>query len=251
MIEVPSRRAPGTPCWASLMAQHADRAQEFYGALLGWEFVPGPQQLGRYVLAEYDGQRIAAIGEGAAEPNRPVSWTTMLAVDDVDHAADLVREYGGTVGIGPLDAGDDGRLAIAIDPSGAVFGIWQGGGQPGADLTGVSGTVAWNELLTRESSVVTKFYQAVFGFGTEPSEGGEADRVLLTVGGRPMAGIHGVGRNLSREHGAHWITYFEVGDTVEVTARARELGAMCWNSRTTPRSASSPPSPIRKERCSR
>jgi predicted enzyme related to lactoylglutathione lyase len=224
MTEVPSRRAPGTPCWASLLARRADRAQEFYGALFGWEFAAGPPELGSYVLAELDGRRVAGIGGGAAEPHRPVAWTTMLAADDADQAAEMVRERGGTVGIGPLDAGDEGRLAIAVDPSGAVFGIWQGNRLPGADLTGVPGTVAWYELVTRESTLVAKFYQEVFGYGTEPSDGGGADRVLLTVGGRAMAGVHGVGRDLSRELGAHWMTYFEVADVLEVAARAAELG---------------------------
>jgi predicted enzyme related to lactoylglutathione lyase len=224
MTELPNRRAPGTPCWASLMAQRADRAQDFYGGLFGWEFTPGPHQLGRYVLAELAGRRVAGIGEGADEPHRPVAWTTMFAADDVDQAAELVRERGGTVGIGPLDAGDEGRLAIAVDPSGAVFGIWQGKRLPGADLTGEPGTVAWYELVTQEAALVAKFYQAVFGFGTAPARDGEADRVLLTVDGRPMAGVRGLGRRLSRERGAHWMTYFEVADVSAVAARAAELG---------------------------
>jgi predicted enzyme related to lactoylglutathione lyase len=224
MTEVPNRRAAGTPCWSSLMAHRADRARDFYEALFGWEFTPGPEQLGRYVFAEQAGRRIAGIGEGAADQYQAVSWTMMLAVDDADQAAELVRERGGTVGVGPLDAGEDGRLAIAVDPSGAVFGIWEGEPAPVEDRTGEPGTAAWYELLTRESALVVPFYQAVFGFGAEPSRGGEADRVLLTVGGRAVAGVRGVGRDLSRERGAHWMTYFEVADVPGVVARTTELG---------------------------
>lgn len=224
MTEVPSRRAPGTPCWASLLAQRAEQAQDFYGALFGWGFTPGPPELGRFLLAVLDGRRVAGIGEGAAEPHRPVRWTTMFAADDADHTAELVRECGGTIGLGPLNAGPEGRFAVGVDPSGAVFGIWQGEQLPGADLTGEPGTVAWNELVTRESATVTKFYQAVFGLGVEPSNGTEADRVVLTVDGRPMAGVHGVGRRLPRDRGAHWKTYFEVADTDAVARRATTLG---------------------------
>ncbi len=32
--------------------------QEFYGELFGWEFEPGPQQLGPYARALLDGQEV-------------------------------------------------------------------------------------------------------------------------------------------------------------------------------------------------
>lgn len=229
MTEVPSRRPPGTPCWVSLMAHRADLAQSFYGALFGWEFVPGPAQLGTYVLAELDGRRIAGIGEGAPAPHRPVAWTTMLASDDVDHSAELVRECGGTVGIGPLQADDEGRLALAVDPSGAVFGIWQGGLLSGAEVTGEPGTPAWSELVTRDASLVGKFYEAVFGLeaGAGAGAGGDGtntDRVLLRVDGHPVAGIHGVGPRVPRDRGAHWMTYFSVADVDAAAERVTALG---------------------------
>jgi predicted enzyme related to lactoylglutathione lyase len=181
--EVSSRRPPGTPCWASLVAHRADLARDFYGTLFGWEFTPGPPQLGSYFFARVGGLRVAGIGEGAAGPHRPVSWTTMLAVDDADHAAESVRECGGTVGIGPLNVGDDGRLAVAVDPSGAVFGIWQSGVFGGAEVTGVPGSVARSELVTNDTTLVGKFYEAVFGFALVPAGAGGEDRAVFTVDG--------------------------------------------------------------------
>lgn len=229
MTEVAGRRLPGTPCWASLMVHRADQARNFYGALFGWEFGHRPARPGAYTLALLDGQRVAAIGDGPAEPHGPVAWTTMLASDDADETAELVRECGGTVGVGPLNADGEGRLALAADPSGAVFGVWQGERLPGADLTGVPGSVAWNELWTWESPLVAKFYQAVFGFGSEPSAGEEPDRVVLTVGGRAVAGVHGVGSRLPRDRGAHWMTFFAAVDVDATARRAARLGARVVN----------------------
>ncbi|WP_031512931.1 VOC family protein [Streptomyces sp. NRRL F-5123] len=222
--EVRDRRAPGTPCWASLMAHRADRTREFYAALFGWEFSPGPPQLGSYTLAAKGGLRVAGIGEGSPEPHRPVSWTTMLAADDVDAAAERVRECGGTVGIGPLNAGEDGRLAIAVDPSGAVFGIWQGGLFSGADVTGVPGSVGWSELLTHDASMVGKFYEVVFGLTVERAGGQDEDRAVLVTGGNAVAGIRGLGRALPRDRGAHWMTSFAVADVDAAAHLAVRLG---------------------------
>lgn len=233
------RRAPGTPCWTSLMAHRADQARDFYAALFGWEFTPGPEQLGAYVLAEKDGRKVAGIGEGSADPHRPVSWTTMLAADDVDLAAETVRECGGTVGIGPLNAGEDGRVAIAVDPSGAVFGIWQAGTFAGAEAAGEPGSVAWSELVTYDADLTGKFYEAVFGLEVATSEAdaaGGADaalrdeeapgegRVLLRAGGRPVAGVRGAGRDLPRDRGAHWTTAFAVPDAPAAADLAVRLG---------------------------
>ncbi|WP_225847352.1 VOC family protein [Streptomyces sp. HPF1205] len=224
MTEVAGRRLPGTPCWATLMVHRADQARSFYGALFGWEFEHDPGRRGAYTSALLDGRRVAAIGDGPAEPLRPVAWTTMFASDDVDGTAELVRACGGTVAVGPLNAEGEGRLAIAADPSGAVFGIRQGERSARAEPTGGPGSVAWSELRTWESPLVAKFYQVVFGSGAEPSAGEEPDRVVLTVGGRAVAGVHGLGSRLPRDRGAHWTTFFETVDVDETVHRAAGLG---------------------------
>lgn len=121
-----ARYAPGTPCWVSLMAHGLTGTQEFYAELFGWEFRPGPPQLGPYVRALLDGQEVAGIGQLPPDRHLPVAWTPYFASDDVDRTAETVRLCGGTIGVGPLDASDAGRLAIGSDPSGAVFGVWQG-----------------------------------------------------------------------------------------------------------------------------
>ncbi|MGW0769600.1 VOC family protein [Streptomyces sp. NPDC002676] len=220
--------APGTPCWASLMVHGLSATEEFYGELFGWEFRPGPHQLGPYVRALLDGQEVAGIGQLPPDRRLPVAWTPYLASDDVDRTADAVRLCGGTVAVGPLDAPEAGRIAgrmaIAADPSGAVFGIWQGAAHLGTEVTGVPGTPAWNELLTFETVSVAKFYESVFGYEEEPWVSADFDYVTLHIGGRPVAGLHGVGHALPRDRGPHWLTYFEVADTDETLHQVTGLG---------------------------
>ncbi|MFJ2604322.1 VOC family protein [Streptomyces sp. NPDC091279] len=217
-------RPPGTPSWVSLMVHGVAATQEFYGALFGWEFRPGPQQLGPYVRALLDGHEVAGIGQLPPDRHLPIAWTPYLASDDVDRTADAVRGCGGTIGVGPLDAAEAGRLAIGSDPSGAVFGIWQAARHPGTSLTGVPGTPAWNELVTFETGSVVKFYQTVFGYTQDAVVSPDFDYVTLRVAGRPVAGLHGVGAALPRERGPHWLTYFESADVDGSLARVRELG---------------------------
>ncbi|MET9362357.1 VOC family protein [Streptomyces sp. NPDC006632] len=224
MTQSETRRIPGTPCWVSLMVHGLAATQEFYGALFGWEFSPGPQQLGPYVRALLDGQEVAGIGQLPPDRHLPIAWTTYLATDDADATAETIRHCGGTVGVGPLDAGEAGRMAIASDPAGAVFGIWQGGAHIGAAVAGAPGTPAWNELVTRETSSVAKFYQALFPYDVEPVISADFDHVTLHLEGRPVASLQGVGNALPRDKGSHWMTYFEVADVDEAAARASDLG---------------------------
>jgi predicted enzyme related to lactoylglutathione lyase len=198
--------------------------QDFYAALFGWEFQPGPQQLGPYVRAMLNGREVAGIGQLPPNRHLPIAWTPYLASNDADLTAETVRLCGGTVGVGPLDAAEAGRLAICSDPAGAVFGIWQPAAHYGTALTGMPGTPAWNELLTFESVNVAKFYESVFAYEEESAVSADLDYVTLRIDGRPVAGIRGVGNALPRDRGSHWVTSFEVADADETLARIVELG---------------------------
>jgi uncharacterized protein len=224
MTEAAARRTPGAPCWVSLIVHGLTATQEFYASLFGWEFQRGPEQLGPYVRALLDGKEVAGIGQLAPDRHLPVAWTTYLATDDADVTAETIRSCGGTVAVGPLDAGTAGRLAIVSDPGGAVFGVWQAAAHLGTALEGAPGTPVWNELVTRETSSVVKFYQAVFGYEAESVLSGDLDYQTLRLNGRPVAALHGMGNALARDRGPHWMTYFEVADTDEAAARVVELG---------------------------
>ncbi|MFE9254151.1 VOC family protein [Streptomyces sp. NPDC006879] len=224
MTEPLTRRTPGTPCWVSLMVHGLAATEQFYAALFGWEYVPGPQQLGPYVRAVLDGKEVAGIGELPRDRYLPTAWTTYLATDDAGRTAEAIRSCGGTVAVGPLEAGDAARVAICSDPGGAIFGIWQAAGHTGTQLSGAAGTPVWNELLTQETSTVGKFYASVFGHEVEQEVSADLDYLTLRLAGRPVASAHGVGRALPRDRGAHWMTYFEVADPDAAAQQITTLG---------------------------
>jgi uncharacterized protein len=248
-----SRQLPGTPCWASLLVRELSRSQEFYHKLFGWEFYTGPHQPGPYVRALAEGHEVAGLGEIVPGRRLNVAWLPYMASDDADETAGLIRERGGTVAVGPLEADNAGRMAIAADTAGAGFGVWQPAAQPGGlrpATAEVPGAPVWYELITRDSSVAGNFYPAVFGYeptkghsgdgadagggsGGGSAVGGDAavpddgeidDYVTLNVAGAPVAGIHGIGRALPRDRGPYWKTYFAVSDTDDTARRILELG---------------------------
>lgn len=219
-----TRRKPGTPCWVTLMVHGLDTTKEFYGELFDWNFHSDPCQLGPYVRALLDGRQVVGIGQLPADRDLPIAWTPYLASDDADATAESIHCSGGTVAVGPIEAGDAaGRIVICADPSGAVFGVWQTAAHLEA-AAATHGTPVWHELLTYETEMVTKFYRTVFGYESAPLVPTGADRVTLLVDGRPVAALHGVGNALPRDRGAHWMTWFAVTDPDASAALVEELG---------------------------
>lgn len=229
------RHAQGVPCWASLMARDPEAAQAFYGPLLGWGFAAGPASLGPYTRAVVDGLPVAGIGAMPTDAGLTPDWITYFAADSADEVAQRARDNGGTVALGPMDADHAGRLAIAADPDGAVFGIWEGKEHSGWQRQHLPGSVTWSELATPEAERAGRFYTGVFGSAAvEPAPGRrqatverDRDTVVLRVEGRTVAGIRQV--SASEGGGAtagrpHWRIFFAVAELDPVVELARQLG---------------------------
>lgn len=224
MTEATTQPVEGTPCWVSLMARDLAASENFYGELLGWDFRPGPQRLGPNVRARLGEAEVAGLGESPQSLSLPSSWLPYVASDDTDATCALIRECGGTVGVGPLDSDWGGRIAIASDPTGASFGVWQTDGQPGVIPDGTPGSPVWNELLVGESAQVTPFYSAVFGYRVESVGPPEKEVRTLLLHGHPACSVRGVGADLPPVQGASWVIYFAVTDLDAALRMVLKLG---------------------------
>ena len=169
--------APGTPCWVDVTSPELDRTISFYSELFGWEADQDPRPRGGRLHDVHEGRASRSpAGSPPQQEGMPSHWTTYLASDDVDATAGKVREAGGTVLMDPFDVFDSGRMTVAQDPTGAVFGIWQAGEHPGAQLANEPGSVTWNECQTlrrrdrrrrsTEPSSATRSRRCRWGTGT-------------------------------------------------------------------------------------
>ncbi|MFF4172159.1 VOC family protein [Streptomyces sp. NPDC001744] len=184
--------ARGAPCWLNLSARDLGAAERFYGAVLGWTFRRGA--LGdAYAVGERDGVPVAGIAAVAAEMAVPVAWTVFFGVDDADATVGRIRERGGTVGVGPVAFPPRGRAALATDPEGAAFAVWEGR-LVSRWQVGERQAPAWVELHTRNAFDAAVFYGGVLGW----AEGGpgrsevsyEDDQVVLRHDGEAVARLN-------------------------------------------------------------
>lgn len=226
MSEVTKPYAQGTPCWIDLMAKDQQAAMDFYRSLFGWEGEKGPEEYGGYAMMNLRGKPVAGIGpamapEGMPEP--PHVWTTYLASDDADATTRKITAAGGTVIVPPMDVGEVGRMAVAADPTGAVFGYWQAKDFFGAVLVNEPGTLIWNECNTRDIPAASAFYQAALDIGVEPMEG-MGGYFGLHVGGRTVGGMQDMKAMFPEHIPAHWMTWFAVEDVDAVADTAVKGG---------------------------
>jgi uncharacterized protein len=200
----------GTPCWVDLMTTDQAAAKQFYTSLFGWQVIDTGEEMGHYGMCEVGGQPVAGIGASQdAHPN----WTTYLAAEDIDKTAEAIATAGGTVVMGPTAVGEEGKMAIAQDPTGAFFGVWQAGRHIGARLVNEKGGFVWNECVTRDPQRAREFYAAVFGYTYTQMEG-EADYTTINGSGpgNTIGGLGLLNKDLPAEVPPHWMTYFVVDD---------------------------------------
>ncbi|MEU9122224.1 VOC family protein [Streptomyces sp. NPDC048506] len=226
MPEVTSPYQPGTPCWVDLAAPDQQAAIDFYSDVFGWTGQIGPAETGGYAVCELNGKPVAGIMAAMAmngQPPPPTVWTTYLASADADATSQAVTGADGTILMPAIDVMTLGRMCIAADPTGAVFGIWQPVDFPGAGIVNEHGALIWNELNTTEPTAASAFYQAAFGIVSEPVEGAD-NYYALKVNDRPVGGMQPMSEQMPADTPSHWLPYFSVADTDATVAKVTAGG---------------------------
>jgi len=223
MVQRDTPWAAGTPCWVDLGTYDVTKATAFYRTLFGWDIQVGPPESGGYAMCQIQGRAVAGIGPKMGPPEAPAAWTTYLATENADATTSRITSAGGHLLAEPFDVMDAGRMSVAADPGGAVFGIWQARAHSGMLLANEPGAVCWNENMSRNFDGNKAFYHAVFGYEYDDMSSGDFKYATFRTTGDPLGGIGDLGAMAPANTPAHWRTYFGVSDTdatVQATAMA-------------------------------
>jgi uncharacterized protein len=198
---------PGTPCWIDYGAADIEATKAFYANVLGWQYTGGDPEYGGYLTCEVNGLPAAGMAP-RMDPSAPPSWTTYFATEDADATAGRITQAGGRIIMEPMDVGPMGRMAIAADPQGNLFGLWQAGEHTGVRIYNQAGALVWNEAAVDNADAAREFYGAVFGFRFDPVEGADGYTTFAT----DAAPLGGLG---SHQEGSPkgWTTCFSVAST--------------------------------------
>jgi len=211
----------GTPCWVDIAVPDVPAATMFYRVVLGWSFVDTGPAFNHYTICRTFRRAAAAIGP-APVAGQPATWTVYLASDDADATAKLIVENGGSVLVEPTDIGDNGRMCVAVDASGGMFGVWQAIETIGLEITNEPGSLVWTDARLTDPAAGKDFYAAVFDYRFEPVPGAPDDYGTFLVDGRVAGGMGGMLGTGGVP--AHWLAYFSVDDVDATVADALAVG---------------------------
>lgn len=215
----------GAPCWVDLFTSDPEKAQEFYGQLLGWTAESAGEEYGGYINFSQDGQGVAGCMKNDGQSGSPDVWSVYLATDNAEKTAEAAAANGGQVLVPAMEVMQLGSMAVLTDVGGATIGAWQPGLHKGFDILGEPGAPTWFELQTRDYDASVKFYRDVFKWDPKiMSETPELRYTTLGEGDSALAGIMDSTGFLPEGVPSHWKVYFGVEDTDKALAQAVEGG---------------------------
>ncbi len=218
-------RKTGDFCWINILTPDPVGAMEFFGHVLGWTYFEMPgighgmQVGGRNIGGLFD------LHGPNCPPGLPPCIGVMVKVESVDTTSERVVALGGSVKQ-TCDIGEQGRMAVCLDPNGANFDVWEPKAMPGSDAdSSLHGSPSWSESLTTDVAKAAEFYCDLFGWTAQVMKMPGMDYTVFKNAGVDIAGMMPIPKP---DIPPHWGTYFTVDDADEAARKAEELGGMIF-----------------------
>ena len=126
---------PGAWIWSSLITSDPNLDAAFYQVLFGYDVVdlPGQEDARHLILATDNYARASVNPLPSDRPGIHPRWLNYVRVDDVGAMSAKAVSLGGQILVPPRLDRHGGRIAVIVDPAGAVFGLleWSDDSQAG------------------------------------------------------------------------------------------------------------------------
>lgn len=215
------------PIWIDLASSDPAASREFYAKLFGWQVEVNPDpQYGGYTVAKIGGKDVAGIGPKMM-PEAPTAWSVYIWTPNAEELAKKVQAAGGNVIAPPMQVGEQGKMAVFQDPSGAFISVWQPAMMEGGLTDGQPGSFGWAELNSRGLEKAVAFYAAVFGWTSKTSPMGEGQPPYTEFwsGDKSIAGGMEMNPMVPAQVPSYWMVYFAVADVDASYRKAIGAGA--------------------------
>lgn len=212
------------PVWFDLSTTDLDGAKAFYADIFGWSLQDFGPEMGHYNIASVGDRPAAGLSpKMPGQESTPSAWTVNFGVSDAAAALARINANGGRTIVEPMQVSDVGTMAIAQDPDGAFFGLWQADTFGGAAIEGEHGAMAWCEVNSKNAEGNAAFYGKVFDLSHSKMEGVPETYFIVNQGEVPVAGV----MQMTESWGdipPHWMPYFAVNKIADADAVVKKHG---------------------------
>ncbi len=118
----------GSIGWIDLTVPNAEEVRDFYSAVVGWK--PENVSMGSYndfnMTNPETGEPNAGVcHKKGVNSSLPSVWMAYFIVADITESIKNVKALGGKVLVEPKNMGDQGKIAVIEDPSGAICSLYE------------------------------------------------------------------------------------------------------------------------------
>ncbi len=210
--------------WYDLFTHDLQSTRTFYQGLFGWTFTDTSPSSPRVKIINRHGVPIAnAVEIDPIKKNINESeWLGYISVPDVDKAVERVKRQNGTLYKKPKDLPNRGRIAIAIDGEGAIFGLVHSLEGDPPDSDDIENSFIGSELWITDLNRAILFYGALAGYELNIVDIGQDRKYhFLQCSNIPRAGVVEI---LWDDIKPNWIPYIAVKDILETIDKVEALG---------------------------
>lgn len=213
---------PGMPYWIDLSTSDIAKSAHFYSTVLGWEIT---EVNDGYRMARVQGLPVAGFIEQQGESTIPDTWVTYFLSDDLEATATQITELGGRILAQPTEV-HLGRILLAVDTAGSLFGVIEPGSEESFVAAGEPGTPVWHELTTvTKYPEAVDFYRELLGWTTSTlGKDSEAGYTTALVDGAAFAGVFDAAGQFPPQVPSFWQSYLGVLDVEAAVLKAGEVG---------------------------
>lgn len=114
--------------WHEVYGASSQASIDFYSQVFEWEVQKAEMEGGDYNMLLADGVPIAGVVGTSESPmwgEITPHWAVYITVDSVDQSAAKCKSLGGKILVEAMDVSGVGRMALAQDPQGASFWLFE------------------------------------------------------------------------------------------------------------------------------
>ena len=215
--------------WYELHTPDAAAAAVFYEPVLGWTTRDAGIPNRKYMLVNIAGIPIGGLLEKPASSftsGAKPGWMGYLGVSDVGLFSRRVTDAGGVIHRAAEEIPGVGTFAVAGDPQGAIFTLFQPPAEmasPAQPAARTPGMPAWHELGARNWESEFDFYSGLFGWTKAQAidMGPNGVYQIFATGAEPVGGMVTLPNG---GQAAGWLFYFHVAEIEAAVERVKQNG---------------------------